>query len=152
MRTVRNNLRSSLLEQDKEEITEYWLKHINCAKSERVYYNKCIRQSKEEPDSMNYVTLDFSENFVLPYRSHQPGPVYFKVLFRVNNFGIINKAILEQVNHLSTKAKRSGSTTVQVMVRTASSPCWTTTCPPMITPASCMPTATIAVGKIRTSQ
>lgn len=104
----RNNLRTSLSEQDKKDITEAWLKHINSAKSEREHYNDCIRQSKEEPDSMTHITFDFAENFVLPYHSRQPGPVYFKVLFRVNDFGIINEAIPEQVHYLFNEGQTIG--------------------------------------------
>ena len=36
----------------------------------------------------------------IPYHARQPGPVYFKVLFRVNDFGIVNEAAKEQVHHL----------------------------------------------------
>ena len=104
----RNNLRSSLSEQDKKDIIENWLKHINSAKSEREHYNDCIREAKEDPEAKTHITFDFAENFVLPYHSRQPGPVYFKVLFRVNDFGVINEAIPEQVHHLFHKGETIG--------------------------------------------
>ena len=103
-----NNLRSSLSEQDKKDITENRLKHINSAKSEREHYNDCIREAKEDPEAKTHITFDFAENFVLPYHSRQPGPVYFKVLFRVNDFGVINEAIPEQVHHLFHEGETIG--------------------------------------------
>ena len=103
-----NNLRSSLSEQDKKDIIENRLKHINSAKSEREHYNDCIREAKEDPEAKTHITFDFAENFVLPCHSRQPGPVYFKVLFGVNDFGVINEAIPEQVHHLFHEGETIG--------------------------------------------
>lgn len=104
----RNNLRHSLSDHDKRKVTKEWLAHIDLAKSEREFYNDCIRRAKEEPDALTHVTFDFSENFVLPQHSRQPGPVYFKVLFRVNDFGVINEAIPEQVHFLFHEGQTIG--------------------------------------------
>ena len=76
-----NKLRSSLSEQDKKDITENRLKHINSAKSEREHYNDCIREAKEDPEAKTHITFDFAENFVLPYHSRQPGPYISRYSF-----------------------------------------------------------------------
>lgn len=104
----RNKLRHSLSERDKKHLTEEWMTHIDLAKSEREFYNSCIARAKADPSALTHITFDFSENFVLPQHSRQPGPVYFKVLFRVNDFGIIDEAVPEQVHHLFHEGQTIG--------------------------------------------
>ena len=59
---------------------------------ERQFYRTVIEQAKEHPQQNTHLTFDFSdhENFALPYHARQPGPSYFKVLFRINVLGIAN--------------------------------------------------------------
>lgn len=96
----RNNLRVMMSEKDKAELSQKWRQHIDLATSERQFYNECIAKSKSDPNALTHITFDFAENFTIPYHSRQPGPVYFKVLFRINDFGVINEAVPEQVHYI----------------------------------------------------
>ena len=74
--------------------------HVELAQQERGFYTTCIDTAKNDPASFTHLTFDFAENFAIPHHARQPGPVYFKVLFRVNNFGIVDEAGEGQVHHL----------------------------------------------------
>ena len=97
---LRDQLRNASSETAKLEKASALKKHVELAQTEREFYQKCIADAKEKPDEVCHVTFDFAENFAVPYHARQPGPVYFKVLFRVNDFGIINEAACEQIHHL----------------------------------------------------
>lgn len=105
----RNNLRTMWSEGSKRELSEKWMQHIDLATSERVFYNDCLKSAKEDADTVTHITFDYSENFGIPYHSRQPGPVYFKVLLRMNDFGIINEAIPEQVHHIYHEGQTIGA-------------------------------------------
>lgn len=78
------------------------------AQAERAFYNECIANAKESPAELTHLTFDFSENFCIPYHSRQPGPVYFKVLLRVNDFGVCDEGANEQVHFLYDETKTIG--------------------------------------------
>ena len=105
---LRNEMRNAGLEQDKLQTASELKSHVELARSERDFYKSCISRAKAESETFVHITFDFAENFGLPYHAQQPGPVYFKVLFRVNCFGIINEASGSQVHHLYHKGQTIG--------------------------------------------
>ena len=56
-----------------------------------------------------HLTFDFAENFALPYHAREPGPVYFKVLLRVNDFRVMNEERQQQRHYLYTEAQCIGA-------------------------------------------
>ena len=88
-----------------------WQAHIQPAQDERRFYNDCAsraisaEKSGNTPVPYTHLTFDFSENFALPYHARQPGPVYFKVLLRVNDFGVMNEERQQQRQYLYTKLR-----------------------------------------------
>ena len=105
---LRNLLRVELSEDGKVSLSNQLKSHVELAQAERAFYNKCIEDAKASPNTSTHITFDFSENFGIPYHSRQPGPVYFKVLFRINDFGIANEAKKEQVHHLFDETQTIG--------------------------------------------
>ena len=105
---LRNEMRNAGSEQDKLQTASELKSHVELAQSERDFYKSCISRAKAEPDTFVHITFDFTENFGLPYHARQPGPVYFKVLFRVNDFGIINEASGSQIHHLYHEGQTIG--------------------------------------------
>ena len=92
-----------------------WQAHIQLAQDERCFYNNCAsraisaEKSGDTPVPYKHLTFDFEENFALPYHARQPGPVYFKVLLRVNDFGVMNKGRQQQRHYLYTEAQCIGA-------------------------------------------
>ena len=90
-----------------------WTAHIVLAQDERCFYNAATEKglyavkSGERPLTYTHITFDFSENYVLPYHARQPGPVYFKVMFRVNDFGIVDEGKQHQ-HYMYTEAHSIG--------------------------------------------
>ena len=105
---LRNLLRVELSGDGKVSLSNQLKSHVELAQAERAFYNKCIEDAKASPNTSTHLTFDFSENFGIPYHSRQPGPVYFKVLFRINDFGIANEAKKEQVHHLFDETQTIG--------------------------------------------
>ena len=105
--SLRDRLRVEISEQGKLDITKCLKEHVESAQAERAFYNSAIENAKSDP-KFSHITFDFSENFCLPYHSRQPGPVYFKVLMRVNDFGICNEGAGEQVHYLFNEVQTIG--------------------------------------------
>ena len=88
-----------------------WQAHIQLAQDERRFYNNCAsraisaEKSGDTPVPYKHLTFDFAENFALPYHARQPGPVYFKVLLRVIDFGVMNEGCQQQRHYLYTEAQ-----------------------------------------------
>ena len=91
-----------------------WQQHIKLAQDERAFYNSCtvkaidVEKACEDEPTYSHLIFDFAENFTLPYHARQPGPVYFKVLLRVNDFGIMNGGRQRQHHYLYTEAQCIG--------------------------------------------
>ena len=102
-------------EEERVKCLQDWKDHIHLAQDERQYYNDCtvkaVDAAKAGQDSLSYshLTFDFAENFALPHHARQPGPVFFKVLFRVNDFGVMNAGQQKQHHYLYTEAQCIGA-------------------------------------------
>lgn len=92
-----------------------WRDRIELAQDECQFYNTCAVKAKDatevEGDELEFshMTFGFSENFALPYHARQPGPVYFKVMLRINDFGVMNEGLQKQHHYLYTEAQCIGS-------------------------------------------
>ena len=111
---LRDGIQKSRAEDEKIKATEALRSHVILAQKEREYYVKVIDDASDAlfrnpaDPQFTHLTFDFAEQFVLPHHARQPGPVYYKVMFRVNDFGIINKAAKEQVHHLFHEGQTIG--------------------------------------------
>ena len=109
---LRADLTASKSEDDRTKCMYEWQDHIQLAQLERKFYNDCTVQAMEAAklDDIPYthLTFDFAENFALPNHARQPGPVYFKVLFWVNDFGVMNEGQQQQRHYLFTEAQCIG--------------------------------------------
>ena len=79
--------------------------HLDLATAERNYYNKCIADSTFSiplsPQSVpQHFTFDFAQQLELPYHTRQVGPIYFKVRYRVQLFGVCEESAHCQHNYL----------------------------------------------------
>ena len=108
--SYRNHCRVAATEADKILLTNNWTEHLREAQAERDHYSSCVKRAREAAaqqaeandglPAYSHLTFDFAENFLLPYHARQPGPVYFKSLYRVNDFGIINEGEQYQEHYL----------------------------------------------------
>lgn len=107
----RDKIRTSTTEDEKLDANQHFKDHVMHARAERAVYQESIEAAchalTDNPDDpqLTHLTFDFAENFVLPHHARQPGPVYFKVMYRVNDFGIMNEARNKQVHHLFHEAQ-----------------------------------------------
>ena len=111
---LRDDIRSARAEDEKISATEALRDHVVLAQKEREFYTTVIEQASESlvanpaNPEFTHLTFDFAEQFVLPQHAKQPGPVYYKVMFRVNDFGIVNEASKEQIHHLYHEGQTMG--------------------------------------------
>ena len=111
---LRDGIQKSRVEDEKIKSTEAQRSHAILAQKEREYYAKVISDAFDalyrnpaDPQS-THLTFDFEKQFVLSHHARQPGPVYYEVMFRVNDFGISNEAAKEQVHHLFHEGQTIG--------------------------------------------
>jgi len=107
---LRDDIKSAATEEEKIKAADSLRDHVVLAQQEREYYVQAIDQASvslsanpADPE-LTHLTFDFAEQFVLPHHARQPGPVYYKVMFRVNDFGIINEASKDQNKNKSVMA------------------------------------------------
>ena len=91
--------------------------HSDAAQREREAYQDATKQAKAElskfappepgpkqPCSRDlfevHYTFDFAQQVTLPCQSRQVGPLYFKVPYKVQLFGVCNEALPMQMNYL----------------------------------------------------
>ena len=76
--------------------------HIDKANSEREYYRESIAGASSATADSDYshYTFDFAQQLELPSHTREVGPLYFKVKYRVQLFGIAEEARHKQANFL----------------------------------------------------
>ena len=101
----RENIRKACTEEEIQSATESLAAYLELAQAERAYYNQCIQlpqqiaeQPCEQPVTQHF-TFDFAQQLVLPYHTRQVGPIYFKVRYRVQCFGICEESAPQQCNY-----------------------------------------------------
>lgn len=106
---LRERLRRCRTEEQISESTEQLRDHVSLAQAERDYYNHCIEHSRSTSNPPNaHITFDFAQQLELPAHTRQVGPLYFKVRYRVQLFGICNEALKQQDNYLFDEASTIG--------------------------------------------
>lgn len=119
-----NRIASDLSESREEEriqVHQQAIKHLESAKKERDYYRRCIKIAEESdcalndeqristgkansrPISMHY-SWDFAQQLHYPYEDQQVGPIYFKTTRRSHLFGVCCESIPRQINYLIDEA------------------------------------------------
>ena len=73
--------------------------HLEDAQDERAYYQDLIDAAKKT-DDVCHLTFDFAQQLELPFHTRQVGPLYFKVRFRVQLFGICEEAKKRQTYYV----------------------------------------------------
>jgi len=81
--------------------------HLETARDERQYYIDAIAAAKED-DTVSHLTFDFAQQLELPAHTRQVGPLYFKVRFRLQLFGICEEAKCVQSNYLFHEGQSIG--------------------------------------------
>ena len=76
--------------------------HLDQANSEREFYRKSIAGASSPTTDSEYshYTMDFAQQLELPSHTREVGPLYFKVKYRVQLFGIAEEARHQQYNFL----------------------------------------------------
>ena len=110
----RENIRKACTEEEMQSATESLAAHLELAQAENAYYNQCIQspqqiaeQPCEQPVTQHF-TFDFAQQLELPYHTRQVGPIYFKVRYCVQCFGICEESAPQQCNYLFHEAQTVG--------------------------------------------
>ena len=82
--------------------------HLESARDEREFYRDAIDVAKEDEHTC-HLTFDFAQQLELPHHTRQVGPIYFKVHFRVQLFGICNEAMRSQHNYIFHEGQSIGA-------------------------------------------
>ena len=125
------NMAMNLSEEEKIEIHEKAIKHLENAKKERDYYHHCLKIAEKAYNSLNmkkritpctpnsakipmHYSWDFAQQVRYPYEDQQVGPIYFKTPRKAQLFGVCCEGIPRQVNYLIDEADfpEKGSNTV----------------------------------------
>ena len=114
----RIQITNALTEDEKLTANVNFGNHLAVAQREREHYQEATRKAKDEltlsPDLGTpgahaacssdlrcvHYTFDYAQQVTLPCQSRQVGPLYFKVPYRVQLFGICNEAVPLQTNYL----------------------------------------------------
>ena len=121
---MRHCIQSALTEDEKIAATSQFRVHIENAQDEREHYKIKTISAKEEYDAFRrdsnlptcsfgqclrpcsvamrkcHYTFDFAEQLHLPNHARQVGPLYFKVPYHVQLFGVCDEARPQQTNYL----------------------------------------------------
>lgn len=121
---MRQRVSLALTEEEKIECTTDFQVHIEDAQAEYDFYKLTTNLAKTEYDFFKadqqisehsyglcplpcsremtkcHYTFDFAEQLHLPHHSRQVGPIYFKVPYRVQLFGVCDEARPQQINYL----------------------------------------------------
>jgi hypothetical protein len=121
---MRQNVQCAVTEEEKVSAMTSFQQHIESAQNERTYYKSITVAAKEEYDVFRtngqiaecsykrclsacsvpmlkcHYTFDFAEQLHLPNHARQVGPLYFKVPYRVQLFGVCDEARPQQINYL----------------------------------------------------
>ena len=121
--SLRQNIMSSITEEDKVESTRAFQEHLSVSQEHRLLYSTAITRSYEALKSFTpaerrpgtsvpacsknislHYTFDFAQQLQLPYYSRQVGPIYFKTPRKVQLFGVCCDGAPYQVNYLVDEA------------------------------------------------
>ena len=115
---LRDKIRVARTEEDTDSRVKALQTHIALAQEERQYYRDLIDGARESIDNSDddddctegiaHYTFDYAQQLELPYHTRQVGPLYFKVRFRVQLFGIAEEARNKQVNFLFHEGQAIG--------------------------------------------
>lgn len=76
--------------------------HLDCAKRQREFYQKCCKMvdSKKDTTSTLVVSFDYAQNVSYPSSPQQVGSAYFKAARKCSIFGLHNEFTRIQTNYL----------------------------------------------------
>ena len=103
----RESIKRARTEEEFAEANQRLAMHLETARDERAYYNDMISTARED-NTLCHLTFDFAQQLELPAQSRQVGPLYFKVRFRVQLFGICEEAKKHQTNFVFDEAQSIG--------------------------------------------
>ena len=109
----RSSIQDAVTEDEKQQNLAEFSQHIDDAQKERAAYLAAIDKAKLSSgptgDKMSsHITFDFAQQLFLPYHACQVGPLFYKVPFSVQMFGICNDAVPLQVNYLFREKEAIG--------------------------------------------
>ena len=105
-----------MYEGDKKKLLTDLSAHLEVAQKKRDAYLAAIKKCKEAAVAVEknnnipifaHITFDFAQQVFLPYHARQVGPLYYKVLMRVQIFGICDSQPL-QINYLYNEKETIG--------------------------------------------
>ena len=111
---LRDKIRVSRTEGETDSSVKALHLHVNAAQEERQYYRDMIEGARDSldpetsEDGIAHYTFDFAQQLELPYHRRQVGPLYCKVRFRVQLFGITEEARHRQMNFLFHEGQTIG--------------------------------------------
>ena len=109
----RSSVQEAVTEDEKKQKLAEFSQHLEDAQKERDAYLAAIEKAKVSrsptgDQKFSHLTFDFAQQVFLPYHARQVGPLFFKVPFRVQIFGICNDAVPLQVNYLFNEKESIG--------------------------------------------
>ena len=101
---LRQNVSRARNEEETQQAMTELRQHMERANIEREYYKTSISQAAETLDAVDigssHITFDFAQQLELPCHTREVGPLYFKVCYRVQVFGVVEEAKHCQWNFL----------------------------------------------------
>ena len=109
---LRQDVHRAVNEPQTEQAIEKLRDHMEAANKERAYYKASIAAAKddlENPESgSTHLTMDFAQQLELPAHTRTVRPLNFKVLYRIQLFGIANEPRNEQASFLFSEQHSIG--------------------------------------------
>ena len=102
----REKIRLAKTEEETDAAVRALQAHLSVSQEERQYYRDLVdgateSLSMDDPEEgIVHFTFDFAQQLELPYHTRQVGPLYFKVRYRMQLFGIAEEARKQQFNFL----------------------------------------------------
>ena len=98
-------IQDAVTEGEKQQKLAEFSQHLEDAQKERDAYLTAIAKAKVSSgptgdNTFSHITFDFAQQVFLPYHARQVGPLFYKVPFRVQIFGICDDAVPHQMNYL----------------------------------------------------
>ena len=100
---LRDRVSHAHTEEETQKAMRDLTEHIEQAQMERGYYRSSLAAAKDSlatTEGTTHVTFDYAQQLKLSCHTREVGPLYFKVAFRVQLFGIAQEAKKEQRNYL----------------------------------------------------
>ena len=109
----RSSIQNAVTEGEKQQRLAEFSLHLEDAQKERDAYLTAIEKAKVSSGPTGgkrfcHITFDFAQQVFLPYHARQVGPLFYKVPFRVQIFGVCNDAVPLQMNYLFSEKEAIG--------------------------------------------